>query len=430
MTAHLHHPASTGGDDNLTAPIKLPLALLPSSLTMSISQDVSQDADNFPWDIGVYDAHCHPTDTMASIASIPTMKTTTLTIMATRGEDQELVQQTAKSLNGYKDSAREDRIVPAFGWHPWFSHQILDDTQSDNPQQKDAHYSAVLTPSPSEDPEFIKRLPQPKLLSTLIAETRERLERFPSALVGEVGLDKSFRLPGAWTQQDLDNRDEEITPGSREGRRLSPYKVKIDHQRLVLKAQLQLAGEMQRAVSVHSVQSHGAVLEVLKELWKGYERKVLSRREREKLQDAEGAISEDEEEYEDRREKHRTTTNNTRKLANSQRPLPFPPRICMHSYSGPIEPIRQFLQKSNPSDVYFSFSAVINFSGLSARKVSDVIKALPAERILIESDLHIAGSQMDKLLEDAARQICEVRGWELREGVQQLADNWRRFVFG
>ncbi|KAJ5911627.1 uncharacterized protein N7473_000930 [Penicillium subrubescens] len=396
---------------------------------MSIAQDLSQNVDAFPWDLGVYDAHCHPTDTMASIANIPAMKATALTIMATRGEDQELVQQTTESLNGDKEVIREDRIVPAFGWHPWFSHQILDDTQSDTPQQRDAHYTAVLTPSPSEDSEFIKRLPQPKLLSTLIAETRDRLQQFPNALVGEVGLDKSFRLPGAWTQADLDNRDEEITPGSREGRRLSPYKVKIDHQRLVLKAQLQLAGEMQRAVSVHSVQSHGAVFEVLKELWKGHERVVLSRREREKLQDAEGALSDDEDEDEDAQENHQTT-NNKSKLLNTQPPLPFPPRICMHSYSGPIEPIRQFLHKSNPSDVYFSFSAIINFSGLSARKVSDVIKALPAERILIESDLHTAGPQMDQLLEDAARQISEVRGWALREGVQQLAENWRRFVFG
>jgi Tat protein secretion system quality control protein TatD with DNase activity len=399
---------------------------------MSISQDVSPDVDAFPWDLGVYDAHCHPTDTMASIAKIPAMKATALTVMATRGEDQELVQQTTESFNGGENATREDKIVPAFGWHPWFSHQILDDTQG-SPQQKDAHYTAVLTPSPSEDPEFIQRLPQPKLLSTLIAETRDRLEQFPNALVGEVGLDKSFRLPGAWTQQDLDNRDEEITPGSREGRRLSPYKVKIDHQRLVLKAQLQLAGEMQRAVSVHSVQSHGAVLEVLKELWKGHERVVLSRREREKLQDVEGALSDDEDEDEDDDEvapEKQQATDNKSKLPNTQRPLPFPPRICMHSYSGPIEPVRQFLHKSNPSDVYFSFSAVINFSGLSARKVSDVIKVLPAERILIESDLHTAGPQMDQLLEDAARQICEVRGWKLREGVQQLAENWRRFVFG
>lgn len=394
---------------------------------MSISQDTSQNVDTLPWDLGVYDAHCHPTDTMASIADIPAMKAAALTIMATRAEDQELVQQTAESLNGNQNSAKEDKIVPAFGWHPWFSHHILDDTQPDSSRQKDAHYAAVLTPSPSEDPEFIQRLPQPKLLSALIAETRERLKQFPNALVGEVGLDKSFRLPGAWTQEDLDNRDEAITPGSREGRRLSPYKVKIDHQRLVMKAQLQLAGELQRAVSVHSVQSHGAVFEVLKELWKGHERVVLSRRERERQQDAEGALSEDE--NEDEQEKAQTTTNNS-KMPNAPRTLPFPPRICMHSYSGPVEPIRQFLHKSNPSDVYFSFSAVINFTGLSARKVSDVIKALPAERILIESDLHTAGPQMDKLLEDAARQICEVRGWDLREGVQQLAENWRRFAFG
>ncbi|KAJ5157182.1 uncharacterized protein N7482_008282 [Penicillium canariense] len=371
---------------------------------MSISQETSQHA--FPWDLGVYDAHCHPTDTMASVASIPSMKAAALTIMATRGEDQELVQQTAESLNVHQKVAQEDKIVPCFGWHPWFSHQILDDTEPDSTQQKDAHYTAVLTPSPADDPEFLEHLPQPKLLSTYIAETRNRLKRFPNALVGEVGLDKSFRLPGAWSQQDLDNRDEELTPGSREGRRLSPYKVKLDHQRVVLKAQLRLAGEMQRAVSVHSVQAHGAVFDVLKELWKGHER----------------ALSDDEEEKQNHQNKGRPQDN--------QQPLSFPPRICMHSYTGPVEQIRQFLQKSNPSDVYFSFSAVINFSGAPARKVSDVIKALPAERILIESDIHVAGLEMDKLLDDVARQICEVRGWELREGVRQLAENWRRFVFG
>jgi hypothetical protein len=34
------------------------------------------------------------------------------------------------------------------------------------------------------------------------------------------------------------------------------------------------------------------------------------------------------------------------------------------------------------------------------------------------------------LLENVARRICDIRGWELRHGVQVLADNWRRFVFG
>ncbi|KAJ5183292.1 hypothetical protein N7492_000908 [Penicillium capsulatum] len=388
--------------------------------------------NDFPWELGVYDAHCHPTDTMAAVASIPAMQATTLTIMATRGEDQDLVQQTADSLNS-KNNGPNDRIIPCFGWHPWFSHQILDDSTLSSPLSDELdtqkHYVAVLTPSPAEDLEFIHTLPMPKRLSSLVAETRQRLQSFPYALVGEVGLDKSFRLPGPWQQQDLDSRDGQLTPGSREGRRLSPYKVKLEHQRAILKAQLQLAAEMQRAVSVHSVQAHGAVFDLLKELWKGHERQVLSRRQREKLRDAEGALSDAESDKEAGKIK---TQRFDQPLAedSTARLLPFPPRICMHSYSGPVEPIRQFLNKSNPSDVYFSFSAVINFAGAPARKAADVIKALPADRILIESDIHVAGPQMDKLLEDVTRQVCEVRGWELRQGVQQLAENWRRFVYG
>ncbi|OQD75050.1 hypothetical protein PENDEC_c008G07122 [Penicillium decumbens] len=366
---------------------------------------------DFPWDIGIYDAHCHPTDTMAAVANIPAMKAKMLTIMATRGEDQELVLQTAQSLNGSNEA---QRVLPCFGWHPWFSHQVVDDTQP-GPQQKEAHYTAVLTPSP--DPEFIDHLPAPKPLSALISETRDRLQLFPNALVGEIGLDKAFRLPDTWTSQDLESRDNQLTPGSREGRPLSPYKVKMEHQRTVLSAQLRLAGEMGRPVSVHSVQAHGAVFDSLKELWKGHEQPVMSRRQRARQQDAEEALSDDGHEGAKEGKSKPSTT-------------PFPPRICMHSYSGPVEPIRQFLNKSNPSDVYFSFSAVINFSEPQARKACDVIKALPDDRILVESDLHVAGPQMDQLLEQVTRQICDLRGWELRHGVQQLAGNWRRFVFG
>ncbi|KAJ5586911.1 uncharacterized protein N7459_002676 [Penicillium hispanicum] len=391
--------------------------------------------NDFPWDLGVYDAHCHPTDTMASVASIPAMQARTLTVMATREEDQELVQKTAHLLNGQNDwsGQQEGRIIPCFGWHPWFSHQIYDDMTPASPQDlhrlREAHYAAVLTPSPAEDPEFVQSLPQPKPLSALIAETRERLEQFPNGLVGEIGLDKAFRLPAAWTAQEQDNRDAQATPGSREGRKLSPYKVKLDHQRAILKAQLRLAGEMGRAVSVHSVQAHGAVFDLLKGLWAGHERVIMSRRERERYQDAEGALSENEEGEE---QAHGATgkCNSNRTSRKSARTLQFPPRICMHSYSGPVEPVRQFLSRTNPSEVYFSFSSVINFGGAPAQKVQDVIKTLPDDRILIESDLHTAGPQMDELLKDVVQQVCELRGWELRQGVQQLADNWKRFVFG
>ncbi|OQE21172.1 hypothetical protein PENSTE_c012G01311 [Penicillium steckii] len=385
---------------------------------MTLSQSDNHD---FPWELGIYDAHCHPTDTMAVVEQIPAMKATTLTVMATRAQDQELVAQTAKNLNHSGDNSRRQRILPSFGWHPWFSHQLIDDTTSATPRSKEDHYVDVLTPSPVSDKTFIDQLPTPKSLSKLLSETREYLNRFPDSLVGEVGLDKAFRLPGVWTKEEMTSRDEGLTPGSREGRKLSPYKVKMDHQRAILKAQLQLAGEMQRPVSVHSVQAHGVVFDLFKEIWSGHEKVLLSRREREKQKDVEGALSGDEDD--DRQDKKSKTTE-------KDAPLPFPPRVCMHSYSGPVEPIRQFLHPTNPSDVYFSFSAVINFSGVSTKKVVDVIKALPDDRILIESDLHVAGPQMDDLLEDVARQICQLRGWELRAGVKQLADNWNCFVYG
>ncbi|CAG8262134.1 unnamed protein product [Penicillium salamii] len=369
--------------------------------------------EQFPWELGVHDAHCHPTDTMASVSEIPHMKTTTLTIMATRGDDQDLVQQTAESYSAQSNTDctdRKDRIVPCFGWHPWFSHQISNTAPSDLQTKKD-HYDNVLAPSPVEDQAFIDLLPDPKPLSELLSETRARLQKFPTALVGEIGLDRSFRIPGPWTEEEIEKRNDQVTPGSREGRRLSHYRVKPEHQRAVLKAQLQLAGEMNRAVSLHSVQAHGALVDVLKDVWAGHERVVLSRRKRDKQRDAECADFEDEEDA--------ITT-----------PNPFPPRICMHSYSGSVDPIRQLMHKSNPSDVYFSFSSLINFNGAPARKIADVIKALPEDRILIESDLHKAGEELDVLMEDVARRICELRGWELRHGVQLLADNWRRFVYG
>lgn len=385
--------------------------------------------DEFPWQLGVFDAHCHPTDTLATLRDIPDMKARVLTVMATRAQDQELVASAADDLGLHEEdlpglgarSVSEHKVLPAFGWHPWFSHQMFDETEYDGSstlttEQKISHYQSVLTPK-SEDLKFLQSLPDPRPFGHFIGQTRDYLLKYPLALIGEVGLDKSFRIPENWLSDDNcqcgEERDNGLTPGGREGRRLSPYRVSMDHQKKVLLAQLALAGELQRAASVHGVQAHGVLHDTLAQTWKGHEKKKASRKERRK-NDATTASS--------------TVSN---REEDEPGPRPFAPRICLHSFSGPAETVKQYIAPAVPCDVFFSFSTTINaWAEEGEGKVEAAVKMVPDDRILVESDLHTAGNRMDAYLEEGVRKICQVKGWPLHEGVRQLARNWRSFAFG
>lgn len=397
--------------------------------------EVAHGGERFPWDVGVFDAHCHPTDTMATVASIPEMKARALTIMSTRSQDQNLVLHVAAEQGVgdrdilFSEKGTDRRILPSFGWHPWFSYQIFDDTVAGptydgTEESRIAHYDKILSPAPSsKDKSFSTRLQDPRPLSEFIQETRSRLEKHPHALVGEIGLDKAFRIPESWGSTDHVTRDEDLTPGGREGRRLSPHRVTIEHQTAVLKAQLRLAGELDRAVSVHGVQVHGGVYNAISDCWKGYEKEVLSRREQRKVAANADAFAEDSDE---------APNDTSNKAVTNGASKPFPPRICLHSYSGPVNIMNQYLHKSVPAKVFFSFSEAVNFDpdgGDKNQKTTEAIRTCPDNRILVESDLHMAGERMDKALEVICRKICELKGWELRKGVEQLARNYREFAF-
>lgn len=386
------------------------------------------ESEPFPWHLGVFDAHCHPTDTVASLDNIAGMKTRALTVMATRGQDQRLVADFADKL-GFADDAipalestsssdcekSRGHIIPAFGWHPWFSHQIFLDEEEGIPHKLD-HYRTAISPSPENDG-FTASLPDPRPLSDLLDQTRNYLKRYPHAIVGEIGLDRAFRIPVNEMADNGYERDPALTPGGREGRRLSPYRVGMQHQRKILKAQLALAGEMQRAVSIHGVAAHGVVFEALEDTWRGYERRPLSKRERKRRTSDDAAHQ-----AEDKPEANEQSSN-------SGDPKPFPPRICLHSYSGPADTLRQYLHPSVPATIFFSFSRLVNFSSTSSKAVA-AIQAVPDNKILAESDLHAAGEKMDDLLEDIVRKICQIKGWTLEEGVKQLRANWLHYIFG
>nr|POE94393.1 cut9-interacting protein scn1 [Quercus suber] len=281
-------------------------------------------------------------------------------------------------------------------------------------EQKIAHYQSVLTPT-SEDEHFLSALPDPQPFGHFVEQTRGYLRRYPLALIGEVGLDRSFRIPEAWLPEEAEQRDNALTPGGREGRKLSPYRVSIEHQRKVLTAQLRLAGEMQRAVSCHGVAAHGLVYDTIAATWKGYERKLASKRERRKA-DGAGHLED-------------APVDKDEPLSKSAKP--FPPRICLHSFSGPAETVKQYLAPSTPCEIFFSFSVTINaWSDDGNGKVEAAVKAVPDDKLLVESDLHTAGQRMDGYLEDIIRKLCQIKNWELEDGIRQLGDNWMRFVLG
>lgn len=415
----------------------------------------------FPWDLGIFDAHCHPTDTMESIPSISSsMRARALTVMATRSQDQDLVAQVAEEhaltspeaiapspgSDGQDPTHFPDKIIPAFGWHPWFSHQLYDDSllgdhatydpaSSDLAKEKLRHYNAVLTPSPrrKDDESFIDQLPTPQSLSELLARTRKHLEAYPHALLGEVGIDKAFRLPSHGVL--VSDPQASMTPGRRNGERLSPYRVNMDHQIRILKAQLTLAGQTGRAVSVHGVQAHGVLYNTVKSTWKGHEKTVVTNRERKRIAKGvnEDFSSSEDEDDDDNRSGHDFTA----KPKKQHKPKPYPPRICLHSFTGAADIMKQYTtDRSCPASIFFSFSLCVNYSiGGHDRErkkhlADEVIRACPDDRILVESDLHTAGQDMDNMLEDMYRKVCEVKGWGLREGVERIRNNYIEFIFG
>ncbi|KAK4145902.1 uncharacterized protein C8A04DRAFT_10315 [Dichotomopilus funicola] len=423
----------------------------PASATTTPHPDHNGENDDFPWHIGVCDAHCHPTDTMSSIASIPRMRTRVLTIMATRSQDQDLVSSAAKQGGISKRSELEEpcpptghdrKIIPAFGWHPWFSHQIYDDTEdstrtdvgrtydpssSEGQDQKALHYKAVLSPEP--DANFIASLPEPLSLRDFLTSTRERiLGASGPVLIGEVGLDKAFRLPWPWKEAEKSDRDVELTPGGREGRLLSPHHVRVPHQARVLRAQLKLAGELGVAASVHGVQAHGVLFEALAGLWKGHEKEVVSRRQQKMVaKGAEDFSSSEEEDWEENGE----DPPRKKEQAKAYKPKPFPPRVCLHSFSGSSQTLQQYLNPAIPVKVFFSFSTAINLSTAGGEsKFPEVLRACPDDRVLVESDLHCAGPEMDRLLADIARRVCEIKGWSLEQGLTRMRRNYDDFIFG
>lgn len=284
----------------------------------------------------------------------------------------------------------------------WFVHSVYDDSKHSEPPAKASHYRSCIYPEPDQD--FIDAMPELVPLSRYIEDISKNLELHPEAMVGEVGLDRSFRIPDPNQPKVNSSRHT-----------LSKYRTETEHQAMILQAQLSLAGKYGRACSIHGVQAHGYLYNVISKLWDGQERLSKS---------AQRKIESKAKKHLDAEHKETQGMGEDHVFESGIDPQSFPPRICLHSYSGTADMLGSWLNPKVPADIFFSFSQVIN--GRYDRW-QEVVSKVPDDRLLIESDYHDA-RLIDNSLDEALNFVCKAKNWTEQQGRQQLRDNWLRFV--
>jgi TatD DNase family protein len=181
-----------------------------------------------------------------------------------------------------------------------------------------------------------------------LARLRSLLQTRPQAFVGEIGLDKVARYPDTGV-------------------------VEFAKQHHVFLAQFRLAAELRRPVSVHCVQAHGVLLDLL-----------------------------------------RNSDSND-----------LPPTIALHSFSGKATVVEEYLRAAgNRTRLFFGFSAIICLR--SEERSRAAIARVPDDRLLIESDIGET-SRIDELIDRILDVVSEVKQWSKEETsriVNQNATTW------
>ena len=277
--------------------------------------------------------------------------------------DQDLVRQLTDQ--------HPERILPAFGLHPWWSHHI---SFAETRPLKRKHYATVFPgcfeAESGDDEALLASFPEPTLFQDYVEDVlKPRLLQYPAAMLGEVGLDKVFRIPHPQTEVKTDRNE------GKAAKRFTNLRTSTEHQLRLLREQLGIAFELDRNVSMHSVQAQGSMMELL------------------------AALPEQSKYWSRSRSK-----------------------ICMHSYGGSVDTIRR-LHKLHPERIYFSFSTTINGR---LDRLNMLIAAVPDDRLLIESDFNDIRKSELKMWEMLGR-VCEAKNWSAEEAVQTLERNWGAF---
>ena len=279
-------------------------------------------------------------------------------------------------LNTLHHAERSRSILPALGVHPWYlaGLETIDTNMS----------SSDVVTSPSDD--WFDRL-------------EELLLEHPQAVVGEIGLCKMAK----WVRQHPGGKAEAM-----------------EIQRNVFEKQLRLAARLGRPVSVHVVNQHGIFVSVI--------RSIL--------------------------EEPSTSKENNDDYDGQWR-SGLPPVIGMHSFTGTAHHVEELLmlekqirQKERKNFggtavvdddttgsklFYFGFSHAVNYtmnsSEKSRRKGRDAVRAVPVDRIMVESDVHNMEDVLGGTI-GAISYLAWARDTSISEMARLTAKNGEAFLCG
>ncbi|ODV64461.1 putative endodeoxyribonuclease [Ascoidea rubescens DSM 1968] len=382
----------------------------------------------------LYDAHCHLSPNCFSIdinvlcdVIFEDLKNSEvnnedvvseLGLMSTNQFDSKLVIELGDKLN--KNMNRQV-IIPSIGIHPWYCHLFsFDDDEEnresningdDNQNYKLLHYKKILKLSNTsldfdDNLRMIQDyLPKPIYIERYLNELKRKVDALlvedlslnKYMICGEIGLDKLFRIPlngflgnpKEFDYKQIKNNDKD---GSN-NRLLSNFKVDMKHQIRIFNRQLEFANELKLPISVHSVKSHGVILELIRSFY-------------------------------------------------SENKLKSIKSICLHSYTGSKDQIKQWLSfdQNSKIDVFFSFSNIINISNNMSIKngnflMENVIQEIPIDNLLIETDFLVdryydCNKDRDHYrdLLKVVDQICKIKCLKRDLCIEHLSQNWNRYL--
>ena len=277
-----------------------------------------------------------------------------IAMMSTQPRDFPIVQTIAQELKAYnenEDLTLQKGVIECYGIHPWMLQQATHDFEH----------------LPNDESDFKAPKWVPFLKHYLISN--------PASHVGEIGLDSA-----RW---EMDEETKEKLP------------IPMDLQIEAFEAQMHIAADLKRSVSIHTVHCWGVLMDSLNRI--KAERTKLRKEQRQLRKTLKRQLG-----FETNKDELRNIEIQLEELGDDT--LVFPPCMYFHAFGGKSALVDQLdaitRDKASPQaspDVYFGFAPVINFT---APKTMSVMKKIGLKRLVIESDLENYKRVSDDLREN------------------------------